>query len=521
MIRIPAPLAAVVFLMACALPGYSLTAGTQSGGAAASPDVPERLMEVRSKIAAIIDSTGVASIAVAVGEDGKIVWEEGFGSANREKGTQATPNTIYHLASISKSFTATGLMVLVEKGLIDLDKPANDYLGEAKLTAFEGSADDATVKRILFHTAGLPMYWNIIQLGGPYERPNMDDSIRRYGILVNPPGEEYRYSNFGYGILDQIITHVSGSGYSDFMENEVFGPLGLSRTSVLVDSSMIDHVAQMYDESQQPLGPYDFDHRGGSAVLSSAHDLARFGMFHLKQRIPDQEAILEEESIDRLHRETDPQSPDLKERIGFEYLLGSFGKIEIGDYRIDVCTGSMPGASSRLALVPSENLVTVVLCNGEGIDLWEIEKLIIGAMLPPFAEVCESELQNRHEEPGISPEPTEPFIGSWVGDVATHAGDIPVELHFSSEGGIEMTINGRAAPYLTVRTPLGEMGFTDNTFKGLFMANIETQDAARSPHVVMVETRLREGRLTGYAAAVAINKRFCLPYWMELNRGEE
>jgi hypothetical protein len=65
------------------------------------------------------------------------------------------------------------------------------------------------------------------------------------------------------------------------------------------------------------------------------------------------------------------------------------------------------------------------------------------------------------------------------------------------------------------------MGFTDNTFKGLFMANIETQDAARSPHVVMVETRLREGRLTGYAAAVAINKRFCLPYWMELNRGEE
>ncbi len=514
-------LTAVVFLMVSGLPGSSGTAGVQSGGTAASPDVPERLMEVRSKIAAIIDSTGVASIAVAVGVDGRIAWEEGFGWANREKGTQATPHTIYHLASISKSFTATGLMVLVQRGLIDLDKPANDYLGEAKLTAFEGSADDATVKRFLFHTAGLPMYWNIIQLGGSGELPDMDDCIRRYGILVNPPGEEYRYSNLGYGILDQIIAHVSGSDYADFMEKEVFGPLGLTRTSVLVDSSMIDNVAQMYDESQRPLGPWDFDHRGASAVLSSAHDLARFGMFHLKQRIPDQKAILEEESIDRLHRETDPQSPDLKERIGFEYLLGSFGKIEIGDYRLDVCTGSMPGASSRLALVPSENLVTVVLCNGEGIDLWDIEKSIIAAMLPGFAEACESELQNRHEEPGMSPEPTEPFIGSWAGAIATYAGDIPVELHFSSEGGIDMTIDGRAAPYLTVRTPLGEMGFKDNTFKGLFMTNIETHDAARSPHVVMVEVRLRRGRLTGYAAAVAINKRFCLPYWMELNRGQE
>ncbi len=511
----------VASLLAAEPPVSARTTGIQSSGLNSSVDLPDRLKDVRAKIAAVLDSTGVASITVAVAEDGKIVWEEGFGSANREEGVEATPLTMYHLASISKSFTATGLMVLVERGLVDLDRPANEYLGEAKLTAFAGRADDATVKRILFHTSGLPMHWNIFEVGGHYQQPDMDESIKRYGILVTAPGERYCYSNFGYGILDRIIARVSGSDYADFMKEEVFAPLGLTRTSVLVDSNMIDHVARMYDENHQPMGPCDFDHRGASAVISSAHDLVRYGMFHLKERVSDQRLILRENTIDRLHLETDPQFPELKESIGFEYLLGSFGRVEIGGHRIDVCTGSMPGASSRLALVPSENLVTVVLCNEDNIDLWEIEKAILGAMLPGFSEACESEIEGRREESGMSPAPPECFVGSWTGRITTYAGDQSAELRFSSAGEIDMTINGRAAPYLVIKTPLGEMGFQGDFFKGLFMARIDTPDAARSPHVVLVEALCRDGRLTGYAAAVAMNKRFCLPYWMELDRSEE
>jgi CubicO group peptidase (beta-lactamase class C family) len=497
------------------------SAQTQSSGLTSSTDVSGRLKDVRSKIAAIVDSTGVASIAVAVAKDGKIVWEEGFGWANREEGVQATPHTVYHLASVSKSFTATGLMVLVERHLLDLDRPANEYIGEAKLTAFAGSADDATVKRIIFHPAGLPMYWNIFEVGGQYRPPDMGECIKRYGIFVTAPGERYCYSNFGYGILDHIITSVSGMDYADFMKKEVFDPLGMTRTSILLDSTMIGHVARLYDERHQPLGPCDFDHRGASAVLSSAHDLVRYGMFHLKERIPEQTPILQEETIDRLHRETDPSQSELKETIGFECLLGSFGRVNIGGYRIDVCTGSMPGASSRLALVPSERLVTAVLCNQMGVDLWEIEKAILGAMLPGFSEACESEIGHRHGESGMSSVPPESFVGSWTGDITTYAGDQPVELRFSSAGEIDMTISDRAAPLLAIKTPLGEMGFQGDLFKGLFMGRIETPDAARSPHVVLVELLRRDGRLTGYAAAVAMNKRYCFPYWMELQHSEE
>src|SRR5947208_15256239 len=82
----------------------------------------------------------IPSLAVAVARDGEIVWEEGFGWADRENRVPATEHTMYSLASISKPITATGLMVLKEQGKIELDQPINDYLGEAKLNARVGHA---------------------------------------------------------------------------------------------------------------------------------------------------------------------------------------------------------------------------------------------------------------------------------------------------------------------------------------------------------------------------------------------
>ena len=96
----------------------------------------------RSKILESLKKTKVASISIAVAKDGKIIWEEAFGWADRDNNVKASPHTMYSLASISKPITATGLMILVEQGLIDLNKPANFYLGEGKLVAYEGMASD-------------------------------------------------------------------------------------------------------------------------------------------------------------------------------------------------------------------------------------------------------------------------------------------------------------------------------------------------------------------------------------------
>jgi CubicO group peptidase (beta-lactamase class C family) len=190
---------------------------------AAAPSVSDdRFESVRNLIRKQLTDEQLPSLAVAVAVDGKAIWEEGFGWADRENRIPATEHTLYSLASISKPFTATALMILRERGKIDLDRAVNDYLGEAKLRGRAGDAAGATVRRVANHTSGLPLHYQFFYEDEPYREPLMDDTIMRYGILVNPPGKVYQYSNLGYGILDRIISNVSGRSYADYMRTDVF-----------------------------------------------------------------------------------------------------------------------------------------------------------------------------------------------------------------------------------------------------------------------------------------------------------
>src|SRR5688572_1524578 len=114
---------------------------------------------VRSLIRQQITERPVPSVAVAVARDGRIVWEEAFGWADRENRVAATAHTLYSLASISKPITATALMILKERGLIDLDRSINDYLGEAKINVRIGDPAAVTVRKVANHTAGLPLHY--------------------------------------------------------------------------------------------------------------------------------------------------------------------------------------------------------------------------------------------------------------------------------------------------------------------------------------------------------------------------
>jgi CubicO group peptidase (beta-lactamase class C family) len=261
-----------------------------------------RFARVRSEIQELMLKDQLPSVAVAVAQHGRIIWEQGFGWADREQLRLATPNTMYSLASISKPFTATAIMALVKQGKLKLDAPANDYLGAEKLTALAGDASGATIRRLLNHTAGLPLHGHFIYVNESYACPPMDDTILRYGNLVNPPGEVFQYSNLGFGVLSHIITHVSGVSYADAMRALVLAPLGLPHSAVGITPNLEPYTAARYDSHARTLAFYTFDHLGASAVYSSAHDLIRFAMFHLKDHLQDQQPILDDSAIDLMHR---------------------------------------------------------------------------------------------------------------------------------------------------------------------------------------------------------------------------
>ena len=337
--------------------------------------------QIRANIELRLVEQGVPSLAVAVAKDGQIIWEAGFGWADREKRIPATEHTMYSLASISKPITATGLMVLVEQGLIDLDHPIGDYLGNAKLhgRAFDASA--ATVRHVANHTAGLPLHYQFFYEDEPYRRPPMDETIRRYANLVTAPGERYQYSNLGFGILDYVIERLSGKSYPDFMREEVFLPLGLTRTSVNIGTGLEDFAATRYAGDGTPIPFYDFDHSGASAVFSSAHDLVRFGMFHLKNHLSDQRSIITDAAIDEMATATVNAGERSGYGIGWATVRNEKG------LRMVRHSGGMGGVSTILILLPTENAAIVVLCNASSSAPGEIANQILAALVPDKVDV--------------------------------------------------------------------------------------------------------------------------------------
>jgi len=324
------------------------------------------------------------------------------------------------------------------------------------------------------------------------------------------------YSNFAYGVLDRVISRVSGKEYAQFMREEVFEPLGLSRTSVHFTPDLAPHVVQNYDPAGKPLPPLDYDHDGASAVQASVHDLIRFGLFHLKNRVPGQRPILNPDSLDRLHE----PSPLIALGAGAieenPRMAMGWGIIGLAGQRFVIASGSAPGTISRLTLIPEKNLAMALLCNASLSDelaLWKIEWETFAALIPNFPErpvIPEG-------KPPAFVAPRE-LVGEWQGEVQTYQGQVPMTL--SVKGGKEIIIelDGRTGGPIPIATALGPLGFQDGWLSGLFFGSIPTEDAKRSPHVVFLRLQLRGDALSGTVSAVAVNQSFALPYWASLKR---
>lgn len=470
----------------------------------------DRWEPARKAIRDKMKKEGLPSLAVAVARKGEIIWEEAWGFADVEKQIPATPRTMYSLASTTKPITATALMILVERGLVDLDQPANLYLGEGKLSGVR--PEEATVRRLLRHTAGLPLHWNLIFADEAYQRPDMDETIRRYGVIVAPPGEGFSYSNLGYGILERIIERVSKKTYADFLKAEVFEPLGMTRSAVLLAPGSGADVAPRCMQQGKPFPFYDFDHRGASAVWASAHDLVRFGMFHLGNRLPDQKQILGAKSRSDMRRENRPRAPESAGSIGWS-------SYRLNGIHVVAHSGGMFGVGARLTLLPEKDTVCVVLTNAstgmQGTDLWDVEWEIFKAVVPGFPEAP--------ERPAPSPAagafaPPDALVGIWEGTVRAAGADLPAKLTVEKAGAVKLELDGKETAALTMPTPLGALRFRDGVLLAPFMASLPTPDTARAPHILLLGAKLRGDKLGGSLSAVAVNQRFCYSHWIELER---
>jgi CubicO group peptidase (beta-lactamase class C family) len=496
------PACALLLSLASSLPCLAQPNAARGG----KPD----FTKVRQFIQEQIVATSVPSIAVAVARRGEILWEEGFGWADRENRVPATEHTMYATASVTKSMTATALMILQGRKQLDLDHPVNDYLGSARVTSPAWDPATATVRRVATHTAGLATYdqgWNPDQ--GP--RPSSDEIIRRYGVLIWRPGEQFDYSNLGYGILGEVIARVSGRRYADFVRDEVFWPLGMTHASMGIGPSLEKFVAAQYDwtrgripSGEPPLTP------GYAGVFCSAHDLALFGMFHLKAHLPNQRAILSDAAIDLMQNST------VATGDGGRYGLGWWVDEDLYGYRGVLGQGGTGNTIAYLQLIPSEGIVVAVLANIGCSLAGEVVKEVLSVLLPPYREkraraaASETSSRPKADLPSSPANLPASLTGTWTGSVQTYQGKRPLTLSIAESGDVHAKLGSQLG------TLLDNARFKNGRLTGRMSGDLG-DDAIRPPYELHFYLDLRGEVLNGAVTTSGMGPR--LTYWVELKRG--
>src|SRR5207302_5667687 len=301
-----------------------------------------------------------------------------------------------------------------------------------------------------------------------------------------------------------VIERVSGRSYAEFMRQEVFVPLGLTHTSIDLPIGLENFVAERYDERGCALPFFTFDHIGASSVYSSAHDLVRFGMFHLKDRLPDQRLILREATLDQMHRPVPPSSNGL-----------GFGVFDGGEHLAH--TGGMPGATAVMVLFPPSNVAVVVLANTATRFTLMAQEFTVAR--EAVAAVAPERAPQHLGPPPPPPHPaalvvTRELAGDWPGTLRTYEGSVAMRLQITLDGSIEAWIGGEPG------AAVSNVTFADGRLSGTVAARIPTSDAARWPHNASLGLLILGGKLSGEVVANSTADRiyFSLSSYAELGR---
>lgn len=221
------------------------------------------------------DSPGAA---LAVIQDGEIIHQRGYGSANLEYGIPITPATVFHVASVSKQFTAFAIAMLAAQGKLSLDDEVRTYLPE-----MPDFGETITLRHLVHHTSGLRDQWNLLALAGW----RLDDVITRDHILKTvehqkdlnfAPGDEIVYCNTGYTLLAEIVERVTGQTFRAWTTEHLFEPLGMTNTHFHDDHEMVVP-NRAYSYARGPEGQFkkavlSYANAGATSLFTTVEDLA-------------------------------------------------------------------------------------------------------------------------------------------------------------------------------------------------------------------------------------------------------
>jgi CubicO group peptidase (beta-lactamase class C family) len=301
--------------------------------------------------------------AVLVAENGKVIYKEAFGLANREWNIPNKTGTKFMIGSVSKPLTAMLMLIQVQKGLINLDSTIDHYLSEFK----NKPAAKATIRQLLNHTSGIPNYDIIKDFFPKISRQNFtrEDYIKVFvdSPLAFAPGAHYAYSSWGYFTLGYIMERVTKKSYAQLMSDDIFKKLKMNNSGSYYHTQIVPNRATGYDYSFGGYTSSDFRDQsntmGTGDIYSTVEDLFKFHM-----AVANNTLLNKELTAEMLKPGIEPA------QYGYGWFNKQFNYTSTDSIASNFHLGMTDGFISFIRRIPSTKSFVVMLCNSSPTDFF-------------------------------------------------------------------------------------------------------------------------------------------------------
>jgi CubicO group peptidase (beta-lactamase class C family) len=351
---------------------------------AADPGLDAATGLLSAWIEAQIAHDEIPGLAIGIVHDQALVWSRGFGLANLERREAATPDTLYRIASITKLFTSTAVLLLRDEGKLQLDDPLTRHLPWFTIGDQHAGAPSLTIRHLLTHTAGLTR-----EAGFPYwtdgnfpTAEQIRERLPSQGTAL-PTETRWKYSNLGLALAGEVVAAVSGRPYAEYVAERILEPLGMRRTWVATPPSDLPGLATGYTRrlpgaSRHP-APFT-DARGitpAANMTTSVSDLARFAMLQFRDGPAGGAQVLRGATLREMQR-IHWLEPGWAAGWGLGFrITRERGRTYVGH------GGRLRGYRSQVSLRPADRIGVIVLINAADADPYPfVEKAFNGSRRP-------------------------------------------------------------------------------------------------------------------------------------------
>lgn len=338
--------------------------------------------EIGTFLQSLVDTGGIPGIAIAITNGQDIVYSKGFGVTNVETKEKLEPYYTFHIASISKTFTATAVMQLYEKGKIDIDKPLITYLSYFKLK--DDRYKTITIKQMLNHTSGMPDVNDY-----EWEKAISDEgAAERYtrslvdSTLMSTPGTEYHYSNIAFDLMADLIAKVSGITFEQYVKDNILKPLEMNESSFYypeVKKSLRTSPHVGNPPKVSPVYPYNRMHAPSSTLNTNVLEMSHWAIANINGGKYKDSQILSPATHSMMMTPTFTINKERKTSIGLSWFMYSYKGTANYEHG-----GSDDGYKSLLTLIPEKQTGIIILCNLEEIRMYDTRNKIRDILLSKY-----------------------------------------------------------------------------------------------------------------------------------------